>query len=101
MSHTDFRYCPNCGKKLIKSTRFETNYCNGCGTDLRKVKIINQKKIQCTICHEYIWIERNKTIQCSFCGSRYHFSCVSAWLKRHNSCPMCQNVYLNPVPSLK
>lgn len=54
------------------------------------------KSVQCTVCHELILPRTTEIIKCSYCGSQYHYSCVYDWLARHNSCPMCQNVFLNP-----
>ena len=96
MSNTNFNYCSNCGKKIQKSTSRIVNFCSYCGQKLKKRKENLSDKIQCTVCHEFIWQGRNQTINCSFCGSQYHYSCVSSWLTKYNSCPMCQNVFLNP-----
>ena len=97
MSDTYFNYCPNCGKKIQKSTSRKVNFCCYCGRELKKKKVYLHDKIQCTVCHEFIWHGRNRIIKCSFCGSQYHHSCVSSWLTKYNSCPMCQNVFLNPT----
>ena len=91
-----YNYCPKCGSKLIKSTKYKTNYCSQCGRKLNIKHRITQNTSQCTICHEFIWQRSTRIIKCSFCGSKYHNSCVYDWLVRHNACPMCQNVFLNP-----
>ncbi|MHA1240008.1 MAG: RING finger domain-containing protein [Promethearchaeota archaeon] len=96
MTGTNFNYCPNCGKKIQKSTSNVVNFCCYCGRKLKKKKLNSRDRIQCTVCHEFIWYGRSRTIKCSFCGSQYHYSCVSSWLTKYNSCPMCQNVFLNP-----
>ncbi|MHA1192911.1 MAG: RING finger domain-containing protein [Promethearchaeota archaeon] len=97
MTGYKLNYCPYCGKKLRTSTEYQTNFCNYCGHKLKKTIPYMEKKVQCTICHDFIWLRRSKTIKCSFCGSEYHYSCVASWLMVHNSCPMCQNVFLNPT----
>ncbi|MHA1486618.1 MAG: RING finger domain-containing protein [Promethearchaeota archaeon] len=96
MPNISFNYCPNCGKKIQKSTNKKVNFCCYCGREFKKKKVNLHDKIQCTVCHELIWHGRSRTIQCSFCSSQYHYSCVSSWLTKHNSCPMCQNVFLKP-----
>ena len=90
-------YCPYCGKKLEIFRGKEPNFCGRCGKRLKKLTKNNEKSIQCTICHKYLWLERDNHIKCSFCGSIYHSSCVSPWLMQYNSCPMCQNVFVNPT----
>ena len=62
-----------------------------------KVKIkqgIAVSDVQCTVCHQYINFAKDKLITCPFCGSTYHYLCVAAWLSKYNSCPMCQNNFL-------
>jgi len=89
-------YCPNCGLKLLKSVNFKTNFCCYCGHKLKIKDNPSQENIQCTICHEFIRHRSPQIVKCSFCGSKYHYSCVYDWLVSHNACPMCQNVFLNP-----
>ena len=91
-----YNYCPNCGIKLIKSVKFKTNFCCHCGHKLKTEDTLSQKSTQCTICHEIIGYGKTQIIKCSYCDSKFHFSCVHDWLARHNACPMCQNVFLNP-----
>ena len=91
-----FNYCPKCGSKLLKSNNFKTNYCHSCGYKLNLTGRNSQQNVQCTICHEFIWHKSSRIIKCTFCGSEYHYNCVADWLARYNSCPMCQNVFLNP-----
>ncbi len=100
MAGTSLNYCPYCGKKILKSNKYETNFCRYCGRALKREQRNSQDKVQCTVCHKYIWYGRNYTIQCSFCGSKFHYLCVDSWLKKYNSCPMCQNEFLNPSLSL-
>ena len=64
-----------------------------------KVKIregVSVSNVQCTVCHKHINFAKDKIITCPFCGSTYHYLCVADWLARYNSCPMCQNQYLDP-----
>ena len=96
MTETSLNYCPYCGKKILKSNKYETNFCRYCGRALKREQKSSQDKVQCTVCHKYIWYGRNYSIQCSFCGSKFHYLCVDSWLMKYNSCPMCQNEFLNP-----
>jgi len=64
-----------------------------------KVKIregVSVSNVQCTVCHKHINFAKDKLITCPFCGSTYHYLCVADWLSRYNSCPMCQNTFLDP-----
>ncbi len=92
-----FRYCPYCGKLIQGSNSSQLNYCRFCGI---KLNINNSNfpnlKIQCTICHDPINLEKSSSIQCSFCDSQYHTTCITPWLLKYNSCPMCLNVFIMP-----
>ena len=64
-----------------------------------KVKLregVSVSNVQCTVCHKYINFAQDKLITCPFCNSTYHYLCVAQWLSQHNSCPMCQNTFLDP-----
>jgi len=64
-----------------------------------KVKIrqgVSISNVQCTVCHKNINFVKDRLITCPFCGSTYHYLCVADWLSKHNSCPMCQNTFLDP-----
>ncbi len=63
-------------------------------------KGISQSDVQCTVCHKYINFAKNKVITCPFCASTYHYLCVAFWLSKYNSCPMCQNHFLEPHSGL-
>ncbi len=68
-----------------------------------RVKIrkgIAQSDVQCTVCHKFINFARDKVITCPFCASTYHYLCVAFWLSKYNSCPMCQNHFLEPYSEL-
>ncbi|MFW9826207.1 MAG: hypothetical protein ACFFEY_01140 [Candidatus Thorarchaeota archaeon] len=68
-----------------------------------KVKIregISASDVPCTVCHKYINFAKDKVITCPFCGSTYHYLCVAFWLSKYNSCPMCQNHFLEPHSQL-
>lgn len=70
---------------------------------INKVKIrkgISKSDVQCTVCHNYIDFVKDKVITCPFCGSIYHYLCVAFWLSKYNSCPMCQNNFLEPHSEL-
>ena len=57
---------------------------------------VSVSNVQCTVCHKYINFAQDKLITCVFCNSTYHYLCVADWLAKHNSCPMCQNQFLDP-----
>ena len=68
-----------------------------------RVKIrkgISASNVQCTVCHKFINFANDQVITCPFCGSTYHYLCVASWLERFNSCPMCQNHFLEPHSEL-
>ncbi len=68
-----------------------------------KIKIkqgIAVSDVQCTVCHQYINFAKAKLITCPFCGSTYHYLCVAAWLSKYNSCPMCQNHFIEPFSGM-
>ncbi|MBY9003682.1 MAG: hypothetical protein KGD73_06895 [Candidatus Lokiarchaeota archaeon] len=97
MTGYKLNFCPYCGKKLGTYNGKRPNFCSSCGQKLNKAVISKKGKVQCTICHDFIILGTENIIKCSFCESRFHYSCVSSWLIEHNSCPMCQNVFLNPT----
>ncbi len=57
---------------------------------------VSASNVQCTVCHKNIDFTKNQVITCPFCGSTYHYLCVADWLSKYNSCPMCQNQFLDP-----
>ncbi|MFW9872441.1 MAG: hypothetical protein ACFFG0_05005 [Candidatus Thorarchaeota archaeon] len=63
-------------------------------------KGISDSDVQCTVCHKFINFAKDKVITCPFCGSTYHYLCVAFWLSKYNSCPMCQNYFLEPHSGL-
>lgn len=63
-------------------------------------KGISAAEVQCTVCHKYINFAKDKVITCPFCASTYHYLCVAFWLSKYNSCPMCQNHFLEPHSGL-
>ncbi len=56
--------------------------------------------VKCTVCHEFIKFGKENIIKCPFCESTYHYLCVAFWLSKYNSCPTCQNVFLDPNSEL-
>ncbi|MHA2008371.1 MAG: RING finger domain-containing protein [Promethearchaeota archaeon] len=96
MSGTKLNYCPYCGKRIQGLNITHLNYCCFCGTKLKRNKELQKLKVQCTICHEHISPKINNIIKCSYCGSQYHSTCITSWLLKYNSCPMCLNVFLMP-----
>ncbi len=61
---------------------------------------ISSSDVQCTVCHKYINFVKDKIINCPFCGSTYHYLCVAFWLSKYNSCPLCQNHFLEPYSAI-
>ena len=54
MARASINYCPYCGKKILKSNKYETNFCRYCGRALKREQKSSQDKVQCTVCHKYI-----------------------------------------------
>jgi len=64
-----------------------------------KVKIregITSDKIRCGVCHKNFNFAKDQIIKCPFCEAVYHYLCVAFWLTKYNSCPACQNQFLDP-----
>lgn len=53
-------------------------------------------KLYCRICLEPLQVGENvalpKTPQC--CHYCFHSQCISVWILRHNSCPICRSVFI-------
>ena len=54
----------------------------------------------CVICHKNVDVVSDDYIKCEFCGRLSHYLCSAWWLEKHNSCPVCGNVYLQPGSEL-
>ncbi|MBN2155764.1 MAG: E3 ubiquitin protein ligase [Candidatus Lokiarchaeota archaeon] len=54
----------------------------------------------CVICHKKVDVVSEDYIKCEFCGRLSHYLCSAWWLEKHNSCPVCGNVYLVPGSEL-
>jgi len=68
-----------------------------------KVKIregIFTSDVQCSVCHKLLNFSKDEIIKCPFCGAVYHYLCVAFWLSKYNSCPTCQNAFLDPNSGL-
>ena len=64
-----------------------------------KVKLregITNENIQCGVCRKTFDFAKDKIIKCPFCGAVFHYLCVAFWLSKYNSCPSCQNNFLDP-----
>ncbi|MBN1801936.1 MAG: hypothetical protein JW891_10545 [Candidatus Lokiarchaeota archaeon] len=57
---------------------------------------ITDSNVKCAVCHQLIKFGKENLIKCPFCESAYHYLCVASWLAKHNACPTCQNVFLDP-----
>ncbi len=64
-----------------------------------KIKIqegISSTRVQCAICHKNIDLKKDRFIKCPYCGTYFHYLCIYFWLSEYNSCPACQNEFLDP-----
>jgi hypothetical protein len=64
-----------------------------------KIKIqegVPSTTVQCAICHKNIDLKRDRVIKCPYCGAFFHYLCIYFWLSEYNSCPACQNEFLDP-----
>ncbi|MBD3342871.1 MAG: hypothetical protein GF353_27480 [Candidatus Lokiarchaeota archaeon] len=61
---------------------------------------IDRDNIQCSICRKKINLGKDKIVKCPFCDAVYHYLCVAFWLSKYNSCPSCQNKFLDPNAGL-
>ncbi|MFW9897676.1 MAG: hypothetical protein ACFFDO_00245 [Candidatus Thorarchaeota archaeon] len=57
---------------------------------------ITSDKIKCGVCHKKFDFAKEQIIKCPFCEAVYHYLCVAFWLSKYNSCPACQNQFLDP-----
>lgn len=70
-------------------------------TRIKSRQGITISDVKCTICHKNIKLaEESNLVKCPFCESTYHYLCVAFWLSKYNSCPTCQNVFLDPNANL-
>lgn len=93
MVSTKLKYCPYCGKRCEMQ---KINFCTYCGKNLKRFNSSSIKKVSCTICHEPVYLREKENIKCSYCGSQFHRTCITSWLLKYNSCPLCLNVFLIP-----
>lgn len=96
MNMNRLNFCPHCGKKLQGVYLTQLNYCCFCGSKLNEERRVLKSTVQCPICHKYIGLKGERKIKCSYCGSQYHSGCISSWLIKYNSCPVCLNEFLIP-----
>jgi rubrerythrin len=64
-----------------------------------KVKIregITNENVQCSVCRKGFDFSKDQIIKCPFCGAIFHYLCIAFWLGKYNSCPVCQNSFLDP-----
>ncbi len=66
------------------------------GTRVKLREGITDSNVKCAVCHQMIKFGKENLIKCPFCESAYHYLCVASWLAKHNACPTCQNVFLDP-----
>ncbi|MGV9205026.1 MAG: RING finger domain-containing protein [Promethearchaeia archaeon] len=63
---------------------------------VKKREGIDKNEMKCTVCRQMIKVGKDKIIVCPFCKNAYHYLCVADWLTNYNSCPICQNKFLDP-----
>lgn len=56
--------------------------------------------VVCSVCHKHIKLGKEQMIKCPFCEAIFHYLCVAFWLSKYNSCPSCQNQFLDPNAGL-
>jgi len=61
---------------------------------------ITSDKIKCGVCHKNFNFAKDQIIKCPFCEAVYHYLCVAFWLTKYNSCPSCQNSFVDPNAGL-
>ncbi len=90
-------YCSKCGCKIRNYIPEKTNYCSHCGAKLlHPMDSIPSIFKTCSICHKRVNVNSSRIVECSYCNAIFHVSCITPWLVQHNTCPLCQNVYLLP-----
>lgn len=52
--------------------------------------------IQCSIC----LIDLKKDIKVLSCKHEYHKKCIDAWLTNNNTCPLCRETIILPIPKI-
>lgn len=91
-------------KSKVKGLKQEINLYEGElgkleDTLVKKIKIregITSENVQCSVCRKKINFADDQIIVCPFCQNAYHYLCIAFWLSKHNSCPVCQNQFLDP-----
>ena len=61
---------------------------------------ITNENVQCGVCRKTFDFAKDQIIKCPFCDAVYHYLCVAFWLSKYNSCPSCQNTFLDPNAGL-
>ncbi|MFX1292953.1 MAG: hypothetical protein ACFFAG_18550 [Promethearchaeota archaeon] len=84
------------GLYQVELSKLETILANR----VKLSKGISASEVQCTVCHKFIDFVKDKVITCPFCGSTYHYLCIVWWVSKYNTCPMCQNHFLEPHSEL-
>lgn len=70
---------------------------------IKKYTVV-KKKYKCSICLEYIYIidkwsrlssglcaiGQNPNTLTLICNHKFHNNCITKWLDRHNTCPLCR-----------
>ncbi|MFO8020145.1 MAG: hypothetical protein R6U96_16090 [Promethearchaeia archaeon] len=67
---------------------------------VKKREGIDSDELKCTVCRQKIKVGKDKIIVCPFCKNAYHYLCVADWINKYNSCPTCQNQFLDPNSGL-
>lgn len=94
---TEVKIQINQSEKALKLYRSELQKLEGRMTEKVKTREgIDKDVMKCTVCRQDIKIGKDKVIVCPFCKNAYHYLCVADWITKYNSCPTCQNQFLDP-----
>lgn len=57
---------------------------------------IGEGSVQCAVCRQEVMVGTEQFIKCYYCEGIFHYMCIASWISTHNSCPTCQNEFLDP-----
>ena len=63
--------------------------------DMFDISIDSQKQPVGTM-KNYTEDELLLLLLCYYCEGVFHYMCIASWISTHNSCPTCQNEFLDP-----
>lgn len=86
----------NLNKQIILYQSELSNLEKTMAEKVKKRTGISVDNIMCGVCHKQINLAKAQIIKCPFCDAVYHYLCVAFWISKYNSCPACQNTFLDP-----